>query len=103
MFTLVTCIGEPPVITEVGTDGAKKRYQPEDKVSFYCEATGVKLKYTWLHNVKELSEHRKILTINKAKQDTGGAYQCCVSNPFGEVKSEIVRITVGECLVYPWV
>ena len=65
-------------------------------MSFYCDATGVKLKYTWLHNGKELSEHRKILTINKAKQDTGGAYQCYVSNPFGEVKSEIVRITVGE-------
>lgn len=97
LFIIVTSIGEPPLIMKVDTDGAKRRYQPEEKVSFYCEATGVKLKYTWLQDEKELREqHQQTLTIKKAKQDTGGAYQCCVSNPFGEVKSEIIKITVGE-------
>ena len=92
----VTSIGEPPIITKVDTDDAKRKYQPDEKVSFYCEATGVKLKYTWLQDEKELREHQRTLSIRKATQDTGGTYQCCVSNPFGEVKSESIKITVGE-------
>ena len=71
------------------------------KESWLCcwltSKTRGKLKYTWLQDEKELREqHQQTLTIKKAKQDTGGAYQCCVSNPFGEVKSEIIKITVGE-------
>ena len=92
----MTFVGKPPVIKKVATIDGKKKYISEDKVNFYCHATGVDLKYTWLLNEKELGAHGENVIITVVKQENGNAYQCCVSNPFGKVKSAVIRITVGE-------
>ena len=92
----MTYVGKPPVIKKVGTIDGKKKYMSEEKVKFYCRATGEKPKYTWLLNGKQLSEHGENVTITVVKQHAGNDYQCCVSNPFSEVKSAVIRITVGE-------
>ena len=94
----MTYVGKPPVIKKVGTVDGKKKYMSEKKVKFYCCAIGVELKYTWLLNGKQLSEHGENVTITVVKQHTGNDYQCCVSNPFGKVKSAVMKITVGEWL-----
>lgn len=100
--------GDSPQIISIHTDPlGKKNIETGGTVTICCTATGdPPLRYTWLFTSSSESsatvlpnEDEPKLVIRAAKEnDHQGSYQCCVTNVFGQVTSDLdsLKIKVGE-------